>query len=114
MGFSRQEYWSGLLFSSPKHLPYPGIKLRVPALQVHSSLIEPSGKLHPKSQATPTYPITHGGKLVLYERLDYFDWKNVNFLYSECRNVTLPNKVEDSMQSYPVHFILINLSRKTV
>ena len=28
MGFSRQEYWSGLLFSSPKHLPYPGIKLR--------------------------------------------------------------------------------------
>ena len=26
MGFSRQEYWSGLLFPSPGHLPNPGVK----------------------------------------------------------------------------------------
>ena len=26
MGFSRQEYWSGLLFSSPGDLPDPGIE----------------------------------------------------------------------------------------
>ena len=26
MGFSRQEYWSGLPFSSPGHLPDTGIK----------------------------------------------------------------------------------------
>ena len=26
MGFSRQEYWSGLPFPSPGDLPYPGIK----------------------------------------------------------------------------------------
>ena len=26
MGFSRQEYWSGLPFPSPGHLPDPGIK----------------------------------------------------------------------------------------
>ena len=35
MGFSRQEYWSGLPFSSPEDLPDPGIKpesLRFPAL----------------------------------------------------------------------------------
>ena len=31
MGFSRQEYWSGLPFPSPEDLPDPGIK---PALQV--------------------------------------------------------------------------------
>ena len=34
-GFSRQEYWSGLLFPSPGHLPNPGIKptsLVTPAL----------------------------------------------------------------------------------
>ena len=34
-GFSRQEYWSGLPFPSPGHLPYPGIKpafLMSPAL----------------------------------------------------------------------------------
>ena len=33
MGFSRQEYWSGLLFPSPGDLPNPGIKPRSPALQ---------------------------------------------------------------------------------
>ena len=32
MGFSRQEYWSGLPFPSPGDLPYPGIKLMSPAL----------------------------------------------------------------------------------
>ena len=33
MGFSRQEYWSGLPFPSPGDLPDPGIKLTSPALQ---------------------------------------------------------------------------------
>ena len=33
MGFSRQEYWSGLPFSSPGDFPDPGIKARTPALQ---------------------------------------------------------------------------------
>ena len=33
MGFSRQEYWSGLPFPSPRNLPNPGIEPRSPALQ---------------------------------------------------------------------------------
>ena len=33
MEFSRQEYWSGLPFSSPRDLPDPGIERRPPALQ---------------------------------------------------------------------------------
>ena len=32
MGFSRQEYWSGLPFPSPGDLPDPGIERRSPAL----------------------------------------------------------------------------------
>ena len=36
MEFSRQEYWSGLLFPSPRDLPNPGIKPRSPTLQVDS------------------------------------------------------------------------------
>ena len=32
MGFSRQEYWSGLPFPSPGELPDPGIKPGSPAL----------------------------------------------------------------------------------
>ena len=32
MGFSRQEYWSGLPFPSPGDLPNPGIEPECPAL----------------------------------------------------------------------------------
>ena len=32
LGFPRQEYWSGLPFTSPGDLPNPGIKLESPAL----------------------------------------------------------------------------------
>ena len=32
MGFSRQEYWSGLPFPSPGDLPEPGIKPESPSL----------------------------------------------------------------------------------
>ena len=44
MKFSRQEYWSGLPFSSPGDLPDPGIEPGSPVLQVDSSPAEPSGK----------------------------------------------------------------------
>ena len=47
MGFSRQEYWSGLLCSPPGYLPHPGIKpmsLEAPPLQ------------------TDSLPLTHRGK----------------------------------------------------
>ena len=40
MGFSRQEYWSELPFSSPGDLPDPGIEPRFPALQADSLLTE--------------------------------------------------------------------------
>ena len=33
MGFSRQEYWSGLPFPSPGDLPDPGMEPRSPTLQ---------------------------------------------------------------------------------
>ena len=33
VGFSRQEYWSGLPFPSPGDLPDPGIEPRSPALR---------------------------------------------------------------------------------
>ena len=46
MGFSRQEHWSGLPFSSPEDLPNPGTEPTSPALQVDSLPLEPSG--HPR------------------------------------------------------------------
>ena len=44
MGFSRQEYQSGLPFPSPGDLPYPGIEPRSPALQADTLPSEPPGK----------------------------------------------------------------------
>ena len=44
MGFSRQEYWSGLPFPSPRDLPNPGIKPASPALAGRFFTIEPLGK----------------------------------------------------------------------
>ena len=44
MGFSRQEYWSGLPFPFLGDLPDLGIKPRSPALQTDSLLSEPPGK----------------------------------------------------------------------
>ena len=44
MGFSRQEYWSGLPFPSSGDLPDPGIEPRSPAFQADALTSEPSGK----------------------------------------------------------------------
>ena len=44
MGFSRQEYWSGLPFPSPGNLPNPGIEPGSPALQTEALPCEPPGK----------------------------------------------------------------------
>ena len=76
MGFSRQEYWSGLPFSSPGYLPNPGIEPRSPAMQADASTSEPPGKPHyahqfssvaqlcptlcgPMNCSTPGLPVYH-------------------------------------------------------
>ena len=43
MGFSRQEYWSGLPFPSPGYLPDPGIEPSSPALKADTLPSEPPG-----------------------------------------------------------------------
>ena len=70
MGFSRQEYWSGLPFPPPGHLPDPGIESRSPALQADTLLSESPGKPFiehiPKSlhQAWPKSGVRRGeGKM---------------------------------------------------
>ena len=49
MGFSRHEYWSGLLCPAPRDLPDPGIEsesLMSPAWQLGSLPLAPPGKPH--------------------------------------------------------------------
>ena len=45
MGFSRQEYWSGLPFPLPEDLPDPGMELVSPELQASSILLNHAGSL---------------------------------------------------------------------
>ena len=45
MGFSMQEYWSGLPFPSPRDLPNSGIKPGSPALQADSLPLSHQGSL---------------------------------------------------------------------
>ena len=52
MGFSRQEYWSGLTFSSSGVLPDPGIELASPAQAGGFFTAEPPAK--------PVFMDTHG------------------------------------------------------
>ena len=49
MGFSRQEYWSGLPFPSPGDLPDPGIEPGYPALGTDTLTSEPQGKPQERS-----------------------------------------------------------------
>ena len=53
IGFSRQEYQSGLPFPSPGHLPDPGIEPRSSALQADTLPSEPHGK--PVDLKLPNY-----------------------------------------------------------
>ena len=54
MGFSRQDYWSGLQCPSPGDLPNPGIEPSSPSLQADSLPSEPPGK--------PIVPVQSGSR----------------------------------------------------
>ena len=64
--FSRQEYWSGLSFSSPGDLPDSGIELGSPALWADSLPSEPPRKYDPLGFHSWILQIT-GQKIVYFE-----------------------------------------------
>ena len=62
MGFTRQEYWSGVPFPSPGDLPDPGIEPWPPALQADALPCEPPGKptgWHGSDQIPPFLFLPH-------------------------------------------------------
>ena len=74
MGFSRQEYWSGLTCPPSRDLPDPQIKPGSPALQVNYLPSEPQGSLGRQidgertwaggGQAEPALPAYKGSQTV--------------------------------------------------
>ena len=57
--FSRQEYWSGLPFPSPRDLPNPGIEPRFPALQTDTLTSKPPGKPKDNGDLLQKIPCMH-------------------------------------------------------
>ena len=78
MGFSRQEYWSGLQFPSPGDLPNPGIEPGSPVLQTDSLPPEPPGKPQRKSEVRAKY---HGSTK---DRTNPSGWVTLERLPRKC------------------------------
>ena len=75
MKFSRQEYWSGLPFSSPGDLPDPGIEPRSPALQADSL---PSESPVASDSFTTPWTVAHQAPLLMgFPRQEY--WSGLPF-----------------------------------
>ena len=71
MGFSRQEYWSGLPFPSPGDLSDPGIEPRSPALQADTLPSEPPGNV---TQSTGSQRVRQdlSDPVCIHKRLFFF------------------------------------------
>ena len=71
MGYSRQEYWSGLPFPSPEDLPDPGMEPGSPALLAGSLPAEPQGK--PKNTGMDSLSLLQGIFLIQESNLGLLD-----------------------------------------
>ena len=67
MGFSKQEYWSGLPFPSPGDLPDPGIEPKSPALLADSLPPELQGRSNVVA-ALPREVLPKGGSVRMQAR----------------------------------------------
>ena len=93
MGFPRQEYWSGLPFPSPGHLPGPGIECEShasPALKGGFFTTEPSGNLcsHILLNLLPTKGFKDVLSMCLLD-LGVHAKKEQFLLRNECKNFML-------------------------
>ena len=82
MGFSRQEYWSGLPFPSPGYLPDPGIEPGCPALEADALTSEPPGKSREWQTTSAFLPLeSHEQyeKAVHYMTFLFCNWKFLTF-----------------------------------
>ena len=67
MGFSRQEYWSGLPFPSPGDLPNPGIEPKSPTFQADTLPSELPGKSKELYKKDLHGPDNHNGVITYLE-----------------------------------------------
>ena len=75
MGFSRQEYWSGLPLASLGDLSQPGIEPAFPVLTGRFFTTEPLGK--------PSYTHTHSHTHTLTHSFRFFFWGSPSYTHTE-------------------------------
>ena len=99
MGFSRQEYWSGLPSTSPGDLPNSVIKPASPALAGGFFTTEPPGKLHPTVKPDP-FSL---GRIYTQASLMAQMVKNLPAKQeTRIRSLLLEDPLEESMANIPV------------
>ena len=87
MGFSRQQYWSGLPFLAPGHLPNPGIKPMSPASP---------------ALAGDSLPLSHlGSEKVEYEEVNQWSCILSSVLLSCCKRLRHTKAIAQIFTSYP-------------
>ena len=103
MGFSRQEYWSGLPFPSPGDLPNPGIEPGSPALQADAFTLSHQGSLsgiytpaHTRARTRTRRPVrriaipwtSYRGQMVAFSHLQQiFPTQELNQGLLHCRRI---------------------------
>ena len=116
MGFSRQEYWSGLPFPSPGDLPNPGIEPGSPTLEADALTSEPPGK------PWKTHPILQGlgGSQGKTDQLHCTHMENFHGLdsFSVCNLLDLQLKQDRGIESkkdlYSSDQLIFNKSANTI
>ena len=106
MGFSRQEYQSGLLFPPPGDLPNPGMEPGSPALQTDALPSEPPGKPLPwytRVKFLPKHVSQRTGKWELWtESLSRVIPPVLCFMFSEHKTAHLTRR---SRENLPIPFL---------
>ena len=87
MDFSRQEYWSGLPFPSPRDLPYPGIEPRSPTFQADSLPSEPPGKACLNCSYIYNSTLSTTRTLKVTTKMDICSWESDDTYRSEKKHV---------------------------
>ena len=80
MGFSRQEYWSGLPFPSPGDVPNPGIEPGSSALEADALTSEPPGK---PMQTQGNHEVLRRKQDGLKETEETWGWRQVGMMSFE-------------------------------
>ena len=110
MGFSRQEYWSGLPFPSPEDLPDPGIKPGSPTFRQTLYHLNHQGSLNKQTNTK----INKIPEPVRVRKVNGIGLGSVQFSSVTQSCLTLCNPMDYSMPGLPVHHQLPKLAQNHV